>query len=297
MVEIRFHGRGGQGAKVASRIVGRAAFLAGLFAQDFPLFGAERRGAPVVACTRASSEGIDRRGYIEEPDVVVVMDDSLRREARAQVFGGVRDGTPVLVNTAARQIEGPEDGLPRATFTPVDLTGTARRLIGRSVVSAPAAAAAARAIPAVTGAILGEAVRVELAEVGLPREFIERNVAAASEVFAALAPLAVPQRAAAAPARAPEPFEMPAVGAALGAATIRHPGSSALRHTGAWRMERPEIDLGRCKRCFLCFLFCPEGAVALDGENYPHIDYEHCKGCMICEHECPPRAVAREAQG
>ena len=54
MIEIRFHGRGGQGAKIASRILGQAGFLAGLFAQDFALFGAERRGAPVVSFTRLS---------------------------------------------------------------------------------------------------------------------------------------------------------------------------------------------------------------------------------------------------
>jgi 2-oxoacid:acceptor oxidoreductase gamma subunit (pyruvate/2-ketoisovalerate family) len=77
MIEVRFHGRGGQGAKIASRILAQSGFLAGLHAQDFALFGAERRGAPVVSCTRLSEQPIDRRGYVDEPDLVLVMDDAL----------------------------------------------------------------------------------------------------------------------------------------------------------------------------------------------------------------------------
>ena len=69
MIEVRFHGRGGQGVKVASRILGRAGFLSDLQVQDFALFGAERRGAPVVSFTRLSDEPIDQRGYIEGPNL------------------------------------------------------------------------------------------------------------------------------------------------------------------------------------------------------------------------------------
>ena len=89
MIEVRFHGRGGQGAKIASRILGQSGFLAGLFAQDFALFGAERRGAPVVSFTRLSTASIDQRGPIERPNLVVVMDDTLLTEAPGQIFHGV----------------------------------------------------------------------------------------------------------------------------------------------------------------------------------------------------------------
>ena len=60
MIEVRFHGRGGQGAKIASRILSHSGILAGLYAQDFALFGAERRGAPVVSFTRLSAEPTGR---------------------------------------------------------------------------------------------------------------------------------------------------------------------------------------------------------------------------------------------
>src|SRR5512146_1897113 len=98
MIQVRFHGRGGQGAKIASRVLGRSGFLSGLQVQGFALFGAERRGAPVVSFTRLGNEPIDQRGYIDEPNLVVVIDDSLLREAPGPVFHGVDPTTPILVN-------------------------------------------------------------------------------------------------------------------------------------------------------------------------------------------------------
>jgi 2-oxoacid:acceptor oxidoreductase gamma subunit (pyruvate/2-ketoisovalerate family) len=77
MIEIRFHGRGGQGAVVASTILAEAYSIEGKWVQGFPFFGVERRGAPVTAYTRASDERIVSRVEIYEPDYVVVLDRSL----------------------------------------------------------------------------------------------------------------------------------------------------------------------------------------------------------------------------
>ncbi|MGA7278297.1 MAG: 2-oxoacid:acceptor oxidoreductase family protein, partial [Desulfocapsaceae bacterium] len=68
MYRIRFHGRGGQGMKTASRILGRAFFLAGYEVQDAPRYGAERRGAPIFAYVRAARSPINERGIIQQPD-------------------------------------------------------------------------------------------------------------------------------------------------------------------------------------------------------------------------------------
>jgi len=68
MLRVRFHGRGGQGIKTASQILGTAAFLSGFQSQDFPLYGAERRGAPIVAFTRINKTPILERGPISIPD-------------------------------------------------------------------------------------------------------------------------------------------------------------------------------------------------------------------------------------
>jgi 2-oxoacid:acceptor oxidoreductase delta subunit (pyruvate/2-ketoisovalerate family) len=80
------------------------------------------------------------------------------------------------------------------------------------------------------------------------------------------------------------------------APTIRRRASAALRETGSWRLERPAIALKKCKRCFLCYLYCPDAAIRLDSDNYPHVDYDHCKGCMICYEECPTQAISRSPE-
>jgi uncharacterized protein (DUF2267 family) len=77
MIRVRFHGRGGQGMKTASRIVGTAAFLDGWLSQDSPVYGAERRGAPTAAFVRIAHAPIRERGVIATPDLVVVADDTL----------------------------------------------------------------------------------------------------------------------------------------------------------------------------------------------------------------------------
>jgi pyruvate ferredoxin oxidoreductase gamma subunit len=296
MIEVRFHGRGGQGAKIASRILGRSGFLCGLQAQDFALFGAERRGAPVISFTRLSSEPIDQRGNIERPNLVVVMDDSLLNEATAQVFQGVNAETPLFVNADPDHLDIPLSDLPPAKFLIIDLSAVARELIGSPTVSATAAAAAAKCIPAIRAAALDDAVRIELAEFVLTPELVEKNVAAARAAYckAPTVVLAAPevQRPAARSLQA-----VPYLGKSqfIGP-TIRHRGSAALRQTGNWRVERPAIDLAQCKRCFLCYLYCPEAAMRLDAENFPHVDYDHCKGCMICYEECPTDAITRQEE-
>ncbi|MGQ9508540.1 MAG: pyruvate ferredoxin oxidoreductase subunit gamma [Thermodesulfobacteriota bacterium] len=77
MIEIRFHGRGGQGAVTSAELLALAAIEEGKFAQAFPSFGPERRGAPVVAFCRINDQPIRIRANIYEPDIVVVLDPSL----------------------------------------------------------------------------------------------------------------------------------------------------------------------------------------------------------------------------
>jgi len=93
------------------------------------------------------------------------------------------------------------------------------------------------------------------------------------------------------------PFTMPHLPARFSAPSIDVAATSRLRTTEGWRVFRPEIELARCTRCFLCFVLCPEGAIELDAQHYPVVDYAHCKGCLVCVTECPPKAIAevREA--
>ena len=295
MIEIRFHGRGGQGAKIASRILGHAGVLAGLQAQDFALFGAERRGAPVVSFTRLSEGTIEQRGYIDEPQVVVVLDDTLMQEAHGQVFNGVGDTTVVIVNAPPVVSEKALDQ-PPGRFFRLDFNALARAVIGQPTVSAIAAAVAAKLLPAISKNNLTDAIRTEIAGFGLTDEAIENNAAAANMAYDQMPQVEIgPKSNASAvePAVAIVPYLS---SAHFSGPTIRHRGSAALRDTGSWRVDRPEIDLAKCKRCFLCYLYCPEAAMRLDAENFPHVDYDHCKGCLICYEECPTDAISKKVE-
>jgi len=120
MREIRFHGRGGQGAVIASNILANAAFLEGKDVQAFPYFGVERRGAPVTAFTRIDDRPIRIKYNIYNPNYVVVLDESLLKAV--DVTAGLRDPGTVIVNTRR-----PKEavGLRAGRLATVDATGIA----------------------------------------------------------------------------------------------------------------------------------------------------------------------------
>lgn len=97
MLEIRIHGRGGQGAVLASQVLSYAFFLEGKFSQSFPTFGAERRGAPVAAFVRVSEEFINLRSQVIRPDHVLVLSGKLAETVH--VSSGVRPDGFILINT------------------------------------------------------------------------------------------------------------------------------------------------------------------------------------------------------
>ncbi len=104
MIEIRWHGRGGQGGVTSAELLAKAAYLDGYKGiQAFPYFGAERRGAPVRAFTRISSEEINVRSQIYEPDVVAVLDPSIIE--LTDVTEGLKPRGKVIVNTSRRASE------------------------------------------------------------------------------------------------------------------------------------------------------------------------------------------------
>lgn len=98
MQEIRFHGRGGQGTVVASVILAKAFFKAGFFVQSFPLFGVERRGAPVEAYLRTARRKILIRSNLYQPDHVVVQDAKLLMTV--DVTQGLKLGGIIMLNTS-----------------------------------------------------------------------------------------------------------------------------------------------------------------------------------------------------
>lgn len=100
MYEVRFHGRGGQGAVTAANTLADAAFRQGKDVQAFPMFGVERRGAPVTAFVRMDDRPIDIKTQIYQPDIVVVLDPGLIEVE--DVSRGLKEGGKIIINSARR---------------------------------------------------------------------------------------------------------------------------------------------------------------------------------------------------
>ena len=97
LIEIRWHGRGGQGAKTASLLLADAAFNTGKYIQGFPEYGPERMGAPITAYNRISNKPITIHSNIYEPDYVVVVDDTLLE--CVDVTSGLKETGAIIINT------------------------------------------------------------------------------------------------------------------------------------------------------------------------------------------------------
>ena len=129
MLQIRIHGRGGQGAVTAAEMLSVAAFHEGRHAQAFPSFGSERTGAPVVAFCRISDSEIRLREPILTPDVLIVQDRTLLHQV--DVFQGLQPEGYVLINT-------------RKSFDELGIADIARRFRRERLVTVPATAIALR---------------------------------------------------------------------------------------------------------------------------------------------------------
>ena len=72
---------------------------------------------------------------------------------------------------------------------------------------------------------------------------------------------------------------------------VTEPGNASQYQTGDWRLQRPIIDKSKCNKCTLCYIFCPEGCIERDAEEYFEVNLFYCKGCGICATECPKKAI------
>ncbi len=128
LIEIRWHGRGGQGAVTSAELLAQAAIIEGKYAQAFPSFGPERRGAPVLAFVRIGNKPIKVRAEITQPDAVVVLDPGLLRIVK--ITAGLKPNGIVVINTkkSAEQIK--QDFGFSSTIATVDATRIAREILG-----------------------------------------------------------------------------------------------------------------------------------------------------------------------
>lgn len=153
MLQVRFHGRGGQGVVTTAELLSVAAFREGRHAQAFPVFGSERTGAPVMAFCRVDEAPIRTHDPVTEPDVLVVQDPTLLHQVA--LFSGVPDGGLVLLNTSKSIAAlGLDEVADRFRIVTTPATELAREHLGRPLPGT----AMLGALAAITGAVSTDAL-------------------------------------------------------------------------------------------------------------------------------------------
>jgi 2-oxoacid:acceptor oxidoreductase gamma subunit (pyruvate/2-ketoisovalerate family) len=133
LLEVRWHGRGGLGAVTSAELLARAAIGEGKYAQSFPSFGPERRGAPVIAFLRINDEVIRTRTAIDEPDVVVVLDPGLLHAV--DVTSGLKHNGKIIINSRKSPAELKSEFGFKWPVAVVDATKIARETIGMPITN------------------------------------------------------------------------------------------------------------------------------------------------------------------
>jgi pyruvate ferredoxin oxidoreductase gamma subunit len=171
--ELRIHGRGGQGSVTAAELIAVAAFEGGVFAQAFPAFGVERRGAPVQAFVRFDNKKIRLRSQVYEPDYIIVQDSTLIKDVN--VFQGVKEGGVVIVNTE----KSPDYMVPRGVkLITIDATSIALKALGIPITNTSLIGAFAAATGEIKFSALENALRHRF-----PEDLAIKNIEAARIAF------------------------------------------------------------------------------------------------------------------
>ena len=176
LIEIRWHGRGGQGVVTAGKLLAEMALTTGQYFQAFPDYGPERMGAPIRAFTRLSARPIGIHSQIQEPNVVVVLDPTLL--GSVLVAEGLREDGTLLVNTPTSPAEARQaTGFGTGKVCTVDASHIAIEEIGREITNTPMLGAFARATGFFDVEEMADQLRAWFGK-KLPAEVVEANVRA-----------------------------------------------------------------------------------------------------------------------
>ncbi len=291
MIEIRIHGRGGQGGVTAAELLAQAAISEGNYAQGFPSFGPERRGAPVAAYIRMSEEKFYLREPIDCPDVVVVMDASLID--MVNVFEGLKAGGTLIINASASMTERLQE---IATSQGINLATVDASAIATDVLKVPITNTA------IIGAIVKATGLCRIEALGQPLEkrfgrLAPKNQAAMQQAYEKTTifgdrSCAATETDDAYVIDALHSYEDLEIGG-----EIAEPGNSVGFETGNWRTSgRPVTDFEKCIQCGFCWLLCPDIAYSKNEEGFFDWDGRYCKGCAICVVECPKKAIEMKGE-
>lgn len=178
LIEIRWHGRGGQGTITAANLLAKAAYKQGYKGvQSIPWIGAERRGAPIKAFTRLSKDEIRIHSQIYEPDIVILMDHTMYYIYSGMVTAGLKEGSLLLVNSPQ-----PLEAKNGYQIKTVDATGISIKIglevAGQPVINAPMLGAFAKITGILDFKVVEDSIREEW-----PGKWANKNVEAAKNAY------------------------------------------------------------------------------------------------------------------
>jgi pyruvate ferredoxin oxidoreductase gamma subunit len=301
MLEIRWHARGGQGAVTASKVLADAALESGKYVQAFPEYGSERMGAPIKAFNRISDEPIIIYSQVTDPDIVVVLDETLL--TNIDVAEGLVDDGIILINTEASPAEIRRKIVNASKYRifTIDATGISRKHLGRRMPNTPTIGALTSLIDLLGSREIAESFSRNYSQ-KFTKDVVESNVKAILEAAEAVSDTAEAKgeggrEEMASSWTGTEPYtRLPRAGVIVASDKHEHiyAGNSDDYNTGAWRADRPVWHEDKCIHCFRCFIFCPDSAITFDPETRKVTghDYKHCKGCGLCAEVCPDKVRA-----
>ncbi|MEO0074615.1 MAG: 2-oxoacid:acceptor oxidoreductase family protein [candidate division WOR-3 bacterium] len=282
ILEIRWHGRGGQGVVTCAELLAKAAIAEGKYAQSAPSFGPERRGAPVAAFLRISSKPIRLRSQIDHPSIVVVLDPTIL--ILPDVVAGIRKNAIFIANTN-KLLEDVKYLLGvNVRLGVVDATKIALEEIKRPITNTTMMGAFIRAT---------EIVKLETAKEQIKERFptnYEININAMMRGYQELEmeseenQIVIKETKSVQIPKLPGWRELP-IGLATQAASAQN------YKTGSWRSLVPVTDATKCIKCGLCWIYCPDSARYRMSDGTYETNFEYCKGCGVCARECPSRCI------
>jgi 2-oxoacid:acceptor oxidoreductase gamma subunit (pyruvate/2-ketoisovalerate family) len=187
MIQIRIHGRGGQGVVTAAELIAISAFKAGHYSQAFPSFGVERSGSPLVAFARISDEQILAREQIYEPEVIIIQDATLLESI--DVLGGANKNTKIIINSSEPELIFKILKTNKIqSFRPqekqvfiINASGEALKIFGKNLVNTAILGALAKITGTISLEALQEAISEKFASKG--PEVIKKNIALAIKLY------------------------------------------------------------------------------------------------------------------
>jgi pyruvate ferredoxin oxidoreductase gamma subunit len=268
VIGIRIHGRGGQGGVTASRLLAAAAYYDGKYSQAIPMYGTERRGAPLTCFVRIDDVRVRERELVHDPDIVMVLDPLL--STQQGMTRGMKPRGLLILNSTLPPEEVKIGGDIR--IATVDATTIALETLRRPITNTAILGAFSKAVGWPKLESIEKAIMKQF-----PGRIGEMNVEAIRRSYKEVSEVV--------PATMKEAPE---------AEDVTASGYGVLRDVSSWRVFSPVFDLDKCTSCKSCWIYCPETAINWTDDNKPEVEWRKCKGCGICVNECPVGAIEFE---